>query len=28
MNITIIYQITKQRVCETVSIIYMLTTCK
>jgi hypothetical protein len=28
INITLIYHITKQRVCETVSIIYMLTTCK
>jgi hypothetical protein len=28
INITLIYHITKQRVCETVSIIQMLTTCK
>ena len=28
INITLIYHITKQRVCETISIIKMLTTCK
>ena len=28
INITLIYHITKQRVCETISIIQMLTTCK
>jgi hypothetical protein len=28
INITLIYHITKQRVCETISIINMLTTCK
>ena len=28
INITLIYHITKERVCETISIINMLTTCK
>ena len=28
INMTLIYHITKQRVCETISIIQMLTTCK